>query len=338
MPGPLPSRPAFDNRQPYHSVRSHAAREVLDEHYDLGANLYKFWASPRSVLSALLRGWARSDHPAELHYAWDLARASSLDEGIRETTRRAIALLALDHRTPVRLYEPGCGIGGGVTQAARALPEAAVIGMTLVQRQAHIGRARARALGLANAHLCCGNYLAAPFADASFDGIFAIETAVYTPASERARLMREMFRLLAPGCRLVVLDGVKLREPASAAERAWIQDVLDGWTMPSPATPEEFRAHACAAGFQVLQQQDVTAHVYASARRIAAIATYVLLPLSLVARMPRLASSLGPVGFASPGHARRFVAACRSQIAVFDAGLGAYYAQVFRKPGSSASR
>jgi hypothetical protein len=155
---------------------------------------------------------------------------------------------------------------------------------------------------------------------------------VYTPASERARLMHEMFRLLAPGCRLAVLDGVKLREPASAAERAWIQDVLDGWTMPSPATPEEFATHAGAAGFEVLQQEDVTAHVYASARRIASIATHVLLPLSAVARIPLLGRGMHPLGFASPRHARRFVAACRSQIAVFDARLGAYYAQVFRKP------
>ena len=332
VPDPLPSRSAVDNRQPYDSVRSRAARAVLDEHYDVGANLYKFWASPGSVLGAMLRGWERCGHPAELHYAWDLERASSLDEGIRETTRRAIALLALDARAAPRLYEPGCGIGGGVTQVARERPGAAVVGMTLVRRQAQIGRARARALRIANAHVCCGNYLAAPFADASFDGIFAIETAVYTPASERARLMREMFRLLAPGCRLAVLDGVKLREPASAAERARIQNVLDGWTMPSPATPEEFGAHARAAGFEVLQQEDVTAHVYASALRIASIATHVLRPLSVVARIPLLGGSMAPLGFASPGHARRFVAACRSQVAVFDAGLGAYYAQVFRKP------
>ncbi len=332
VPSSPPSRPALDNRQPYHSVRSRAAREVLDEHYGLGANLYKFWASPRSVLGAILRGWERSDHPAELHYAWDLERASSLDEGIRETTRRAVALLALDGRAAPRLYEPGCGLGGGVTQVAQELPGAFVTGMTLVQRQAHIARARARALGLANARLCCGNYLAAPFPDASFDGIFAIETAVHTPASERSRLMREMFRLLAPACRLVVLDGVKRREPANAAERAWIQDVLDGWTMPSPATPEEFATHARAAGLEVLQQEDVTAHIYASARRMASIATHVLLPLSVLARIPLLARGTRPLGFASPRHARRFVAACRSQIAVLDAGLGAYYAQVFRKP------
>jgi cyclopropane fatty-acyl-phospholipid synthase-like methyltransferase len=241
-------------------------------------------------------------------------------------------MLALDERSAPRLYEPGCGIGGGVTQVAQEWPGAAVVGMTLVRRQAQIGRARARALGVANAHVCCGNYLAAPFADASFDGIFAIETAVYTPVSERARLMREMFRLLAPGCRLAVLDGVKLREPTNAGEQACIQDVLDGWTMPSPATPDEFGAHARAAGFEVLQQEDVTAHVYDSALRIARIATHVLRPLSALARIPLLAGSMGPLGFASPRHARRFVAACRSQVAVFDAGLGAYYAQVFRKP------
>lgn len=313
---------------------SRTARERLDEHYDANASLYKFWASPRSALGAMLFGWERSAHPAELHYAWDLDHASSLDEAIRETTRRAIAWLEIDDVRGVRLYEPGCGIGGGVIQVARMLPDAHVVGMTLVQRQAQTGSARLRALSLTGAHLTCGNYLASPFADASFDGVFAIETAVYTPRGERDHFFREMFRLLEPGCRFVVLDGVTLREPVTTREVGWVQDVLDGWTMPSPATVEEFREHAEAAGFDVRQQQDVTGLVYASAQRIASIASYVLRPLASMARVPPLRSGIAALGFRSPRHADRFVAACRAQVNVFDAGLGAYYAQVFQKPRS----
>ncbi len=325
---------AFDNRSPYDSVRSAGARRVLDEHYDVGANLYKFWASPLSVVSAIALGWSRSAHPAELHYAWDLQNAASLDEGIRETTRRAVHLLALDDLPRPRIFEAGCGIGGGVTQVASEVPRASVTGITIVRRQVAIGTERARVLGLGNANLYCANYLAAPFADAAFDGIFAIETLVYTPPSERDRLFQEMWRLLAPGRRLVVLDGVRLREPAAAIEREHVQNVLDGWTMPSPASPEEFAGHASRAGFEVLEQQDITRSVYASATRIAAIGTYVLAPLSRLARVPFMRRALRPLGFASSWHAERFVAACRSQIEVFDRGLGAYYAQVFRKPAA----
>ena len=306
---------------------------MLDEHYDIGANLYKFWGSPMSVLRAIVLGWPRSNHPAHLHYAWDLENAPSLDEGILDTTRRAVALLDLTGVEQPDLFEPGCGIGGGVTQVARIFPRAPVTGLSLVHRQLSIGNARALAAGLGNTSLCCGNYLQTPFADASFDGIFAIETLIYTPAPERAKLFREMFRILKPGRTFVSFDGFRLRDPADGTERAYIQDVMDGWTMPLPPTPQEFRTHAEMAGFEVLRRDEATQHVYASARRIAAIATGVLLPLSWLARVPLLGGLMAPLGFASPRHASRFVDACRSQVRVFDHGLGAYYVHVFRRPG-----
>jgi SAM-dependent methyltransferase len=328
-----PTVASLTNADPYQSVDSPAARAVLDEHYDAGANLYKFWGSPGSVLRALLLGWARSRHPAHLHYAWDLESAPSLDEGILETTRRAVALLDLRGVGEPELFEPGCGIGGGVTQVAHMLPRARVTGLSLVWRQLDIGRGRARTEGVAaRSAFCCGNYLHTPFLDASFDGIFAIETLIYTPARERGRLFQEMFRILKPGRTFVSFDGFRVREPATLDEQRIVQDVLDGWTMALPPLPEEFRTHARDAGFEVLHQEEATAHVQASARRISAIATGVLLPLAGLARVPLLGGLLAPLGFASLRHARRFVNACRSQVEVFERGLGAYYIHVFRRP------
>jgi cyclopropane fatty-acyl-phospholipid synthase-like methyltransferase len=329
---PQPASPLI-NAEPYQSVDSAAARAVLEEHYDVGANLYKFWGSPASVMRAIFLGWARSRHPAHLHYAWDLESAPSLDEGILETTRRAVALLDLEGVDDPELFEPGCGIGGGVTQVAHMLPRARVTGLSLVRRQLEIGRRRAAAERVAQrSAFCCGNYLHTPFASAHFDGIFAIETLIYTTASERARLFREMFRILKPGRTFVSFDGFRLRDPRDADEHRMIQDVMDGWTMALPPLPDEFRWHAETAGFDLVHQEEATAHVYASAQRISAIATSVLLPLSGLASIPLLGGLLAPLGFASPRHARRFVDACRSQVKVFDHGLGAYYIHVFRRP------
>ena len=212
------------------------------------------------------------------------------------------------------------------------LPRARVTGLSLVHRQLSIGSARARAAALNNISLCCGNYLHSPFADRSFDGIFTIETLIYTPASEQAKLFREMFRILRPGRTFVSFDGFRLRDPIDNTDHACIQDVLDGWTMPLPPLPAEFRAHAESAGFEVLRQEEATQHIHASARRIASIARAVLQPLSVAARLPLLGGLMGPLGFASPHHASRFVDACRSQVKVFDRRLGAYYVHVFRRP------
>lgn len=321
---------------PYDSAYSNAALDVLTEHFDLGADLYKFWGSPRSVLRALLLGWARAGHPSHLHYAWDLETAPSLDDAILETTRRAIALLDLDGLDRPHLLEPGCGIGGGVTQVAAMLPQAKVTGLSLVGKQLEIGRAMARARGLTNTEFVQGNYLGTAFPDAFFDGIFAIETLVYTPIAEKPVLCRELFRILKPRRTFVSFDGFRLRDPVGEEESQWVQDVLDGWTTPLPPTPAEFQEAAISAGFEVLRVEDATRHVYRSARRISTIATSVLLPLCGVARVPLLGPLIRPLGFHSPRHARRFVEACRSQLKVFDAGLGAYYVHVFRKPAVPA--
>ena len=318
---------------PYPSAHSSAALDVLTEHFDLGADLYKFWGSPRSVLRALVLGWARAGHPSHLHYAWDLETAPTLDDAILETTRRAIALLDLDGLERPHLFEPGCGIGGGVVQVAAMLPQAKITGMSLVGKQLEIGRAMARARGLRNTEFVQGNYLGTAFPDAHFDGIFAIETLVYTPIAEKPALCRELFRILKPGCTFVSFDGFRLRDPAGDDERRWVQDVLDGWTTPLPPTPEEFQDSARSAGFEMLRVEEATRRIYQSARRITAIATSALLPLCGIARVPLLGAMVRPLGFQSLRHARRFVEACRSQLKVFDAGLGAYYVHVFRKPG-----
>jgi ubiquinone/menaquinone biosynthesis C-methylase UbiE len=321
---------------PYDSAYSSAALEVLTEHFDLGADLYKFWGSPRSVLRALLLGWPRAGHPSHLHYAWDLETAASLDDAILETTRRAVALLDLDGCPHPHLFEPGCGIGGGVTQVAAMLPLAKVTGLSLVGKQLDIGRAMARARGLTNTEFVQGNYLGTAFPDAHFDGIFAIETLVYTPIVEKPALFRELFRILRPGRTFISFDGFRLRDPVGEAERRWVQDVLDGWTTPLPPTPQEFQESARSAGFEVAYIEDATRRIYQAARRISAIATSALLPLSRIAGVPLLGALVKPLGFQSPSHARRFVEACRSQLKVFDAGLGAYFVHVFRKPGPPA--
>jgi cyclopropane fatty-acyl-phospholipid synthase-like methyltransferase len=317
---------------PYDSVYSRAALRALTEHFDLGADLYKFWGSPRSVLRALLLGWARAGHPSHLHYAWDLETAASLDDAILETTRRAVALLDLDDCQQPHLFEPGCGIGGGVTQVAAMLPLAKVTGLSLVGKQLDIGRAMARARGLTNTEFVQGNYLGTAFPGAHFDGIFAIETLVYTPIVERPALFRELFRILRPGRTLVSFDGFSLRDPVGADERGWVQDVLDGWTIPLPTTPRQYEEAAESAGFEVVRVEDATRHIYQSARRISAIATSALRPLAQIACFPLLGALVRPFGFQSPRHAKRFVAACRSQLKVFDAGLSAYFVHVFRKP------
>lgn len=306
--------------------------ELLDRHYDVCAGLYKFWASPASVFEAIYKGWRGAAHPAQLHYAWDLETADSLDEAIRRTTTEAAARLGLQGQRAVKVLDAGCGIGGAACQLAAARPEWQLRGITLVRRQAQIAGERASRAGLTNAAFEHGSYLAAPWRDGEFNGIYAIESFCYTPASQRPRLMAQMHRLLCPGGRLVVVDGFSAKVPQSG-QRDWIQDVLDGWTMPMPVSVQQAVADATQAGFTVEGVEDATHHVMASAARIARIGRLLLGPLARLAGMPGMNRLLAPLGFASIEGARRFVDACVAQERVLAEGLGTYQILVLRKPG-----
>ncbi|MFO1321565.1 MAG: methyltransferase domain-containing protein [Burkholderiales bacterium] len=317
----------------YDRIGSLEARDALDAHYDGTQGVYKLWASPRSVLSAVACGWKDSDHPAQLHYGWDLERAATLDTAIRDATRRVFdALTENGTRTLDHVLEPGCGIGGAVTQLASAEPRVRFHGVSVVQRQMRIAMARAAARGLGNVSFTRASYMCLPFADDTFDGIYAIESLCYCPVPDRGLLLRELCRVLRPGALAVVLDGYAHRPPATGREERILRDVLDGWTLPPPGPPDAFTADGMTAGFQVRRVEDVTAHILTSARRIRDIGRWGLTPLAALSSLPGMSALLAPIGFASPVGASRFAAACRSQWTLFRLGLGGYWMHVFRKP------
>lgn len=308
------------------------AEDALTRHYGLGADLYKTWGSPLSVLSAVLLGWAKSNHPAQLHYAWDLESAASLDAGIRAMTHTVLSLLDVAHQESVEVFDAGCGLGGATTQAARSFPRQKWVGMSLVASQIQTARERAKSQGLANVEFVHGNYLDTGFEEARFAGAFAIETICHIPDSEKPRAFAELRRILKPGAKLVVMDGVRLRDARNEAEARTMTDILEGWTLPLASMEADMARYGEEAGFEIVVREDVSSHVLASSTRIHNINRYLLRPLSRLARLPVLKPAAARLGFVSQVTAERFIDACMAQRQVLTNGLAAYYCYVFRRP------
>jgi len=122
-----------------------------------------------------------------------------------------------------RVVDLGCGAGMDTLLAARAVgPDGRATGVDLSPEMAALARANAAAAGLENVEIVEAPVEVLPLADASADVVLA--NGVFNLAPGKAEAMREAFRVLRPGGRLVGAE-IVLTEDIPRAER----NSLDDW-------------------------------------------------------------------------------------------------------------
>ncbi|MEO1211147.1 MAG: methyltransferase domain-containing protein [Cyanobacteria bacterium J06638_20] len=159
----------------------------------------------------------------------------------------------LDHiyGQPRRILDLGCGTGSTTLLLKQAYPEAEVIGLDLSPYMllAAEDKALANNLGIQWLH---GNAEQVPFPDGSVDLVTTSLLFHETPPSVTLAILREAFRLLAPGGEILILDGNQsaLRNTTwltSIFEEPYIKDYADG----------SLDAWLGAAGFDAIRTEDV---------------------------------------------------------------------------------
>jgi len=213
--------------------------------------------------------WSRQ----HLHFGyWDdntTSHAASLLNMNRQVAARA-DLHWLD-----RVLDAGCGVGGfAVWMALNHGVD--VDGVTIVREQVTRARRHAQESGVGHAvtfHL--RDYTATGFRAGSYQAVTAIESICH--ADDKRAFLKEAFRLLAPGGRLVVCDGFR-RMRTTGEDELLMRSWLDGWAVPDLATADEFTTAAREAGFLDVKLEDIERFVRPSHHRLHRMAKLAYLP------------------------------------------------------------
>lgn len=143
------------------------------------------------------------------------------------------------------VLEVGCGRGGGTAFVHDRFGLRSMTGLDLARNAIEHACARYSAPGL---EFAAGDAESLPFPDATFDAVLSVESSHCYP--DTPRFLRETHRVLRPNGRLLLADA-RPTDPPAPADGALFHRV----------DLRLLREQLAAAGFQVADEEDITANV-----------------------------------------------------------------------------
>jgi tocopherol O-methyltransferase len=220
---------------------------------------------------------ARYYDVSEVHYKqlWDLDRSRSLHYGYWDATTKNFheALLNINKvlsrhaniQATDKVLDAGCGIGGSSVWLGKNIG-CSVTGISLSAKQVATANTIAQKEKVDHAvKFEQQDFTATTYAAETFDVIWAIESVCH--AADKSRFLKEAFRVLKKGGRLIMADFFK-KENLTGNDAALIQRWANGWAIDDFATIEKFEEQLIAAGFTSHTIENATAAIHRSAKRL----------------------------------------------------------------------
>lgn len=165
------------------------------------------------------------------------------------------------------VLDAGCGIGGTAKHLTDLFPHICVIGTTISQPQVAIAKQRVlrdnNGRSKQRVRIIPGDYNHPQFPNETFDHVYALESACHS--YNKPALLKEFYRVLKPGGKLVVADGflVKPRFELTQEEAELLQMLESGFSVPQLFETRFFDS----APFKSIEVEDITQNILPGLRR-----------------------------------------------------------------------
>ena len=207
-----------------------------------------------------LFAWCNKENLA-LHYGYWDEQTTSHHQALLNKNQVLYDMAAISPTEHV--LDAGCGIGGSSIWMAKQHSNQ-VTAITISKQQVLYARQHAKRQGVSDKTTFeVSDFCATPFEDESFDVIWGLESVCH--ALNKGEFLKEAYRLLKPGGRIVVCDGFIQRREFTEDEWQDIVTCLNGWAVPNLCSRDEFSELLEITKFQQIAYKDITTETMPSA-------------------------------------------------------------------------